>query len=173
MNAERKVIPLQSKVCAFTGHRPEKLPWGTDETAPQCVALKQKLLQEVTALIKEGYDTFLCGMARGCDLYFFDTVYALKQEYPKIRIVAVIPCPTQSRNWSSFDQERYAKALESCDEVRVLSAFYYHGCMMMRNRHMIERCDLLLSIWDGSGGGTGGTISYARQKKIPIRSIWR
>ena len=54
-------------VLAFTGHRPEKLPWGSDETDARCGALKQQLLEAVRTAAGEGYDTFLCGMARGCD----------------------------------------------------------------------------------------------------------
>ena len=29
--------------CCFTGHRPDKLPWGTHEDDPRCMALKQRL----------------------------------------------------------------------------------------------------------------------------------
>ena len=29
--------------CAFTGHRPGKLPWGEDESDLRCIALKAKL----------------------------------------------------------------------------------------------------------------------------------
>ena len=45
--------------------------------------------------------------------------------------------------------------------------------MMMRNRHMVERCDLLLSVWDGSPGGTGSTVHYAMQRGVPVRGVWR
>jgi len=164
---------MRGKVCAFTGHRPEKLPWGSNEASPHCHALKLKLLQVVRELADEGYDTFLCGMARGCDLYFFDVVCQLRQERPGIRIVACLPCPSQARAWSVEDRERHQAALEAADEVRLLSEFYYEGCMVMRNRHMVERCDLLLSVWDGSPGGTGSTISYARQRGVPVRGVWR
>ena len=37
-------------VCAFTGHRPEHLPWRTDETDARCAALKAVLQWEVSAL---------------------------------------------------------------------------------------------------------------------------
>ena len=33
----------KSTTCCFTGHRPDKLPWGEDETDPRCLALKQRL----------------------------------------------------------------------------------------------------------------------------------
>ena len=53
-------------VCAFTGHRPEHLPWRTDETDARCAALKAVLQREVSALYQRGFSAFLCGMARGC-----------------------------------------------------------------------------------------------------------
>ena len=34
-------------ICAFTGHRPEHLPWGRDEDDPRCRALKILLRRTV------------------------------------------------------------------------------------------------------------------------------
>ena len=31
---------VQSKKCAFTGHRPQSLPFGFDESDERCIALK-------------------------------------------------------------------------------------------------------------------------------------
>ena len=33
----------RATTCCFTGHRPNKLPWGEDERAPRCLALKARL----------------------------------------------------------------------------------------------------------------------------------
>ena len=55
--------------CAFTGHRPGKLPWGEDESDLRCIALKAKLRAAVESAIHEGMEHFICGMAEGCDLY--------------------------------------------------------------------------------------------------------
>ena len=49
--------------CAFSGHRPEKLPWGEDESDPRCAALKIRLEQELRKLCEAGCLRYLCGMA--------------------------------------------------------------------------------------------------------------
>lgn len=77
--------------CAFTGHRPGKLPWGEDESDLRCIALKAKLRAAVESAIHEGMEHFICGMAEGCDLYFAETVLALKSTYPHITLEAAIP----------------------------------------------------------------------------------
>lgn len=159
-------------VCAFSGHRPEKLPWGTQTRDPRCLALQQRLRETIEELADEGYTTFLCGMARGCDQYFFDAVRQLRL-YRSLRLVAVVPCPTQAARWPQIDREWYADALEAADEVQLLSMQYYPGCMIMRNQHMVARAQLLLTVWDGSPGGTGSTIAYALEQGVPVRAIWR
>lgn len=160
-------------VCAFSGLRPEKLPWGDRESDPHCQALKLKLRQTVAELATGGYDTFLCGMARGCDLYFFDAVREVRLGDPRLRIVAVIPCPTQASGWSQENQLRYASALAECDEMRLLAEEYYDGCMVARNHYMVDHADLLLTVWDGSTGGTSSSVSYARRRGVPVRALWR
>lgn len=49
--------------CSFTGHRPEKLPWGEDESDIRCAELKERLFDAVLAAYDQGYRHFLCGMA--------------------------------------------------------------------------------------------------------------
>ena len=51
--------------CCFTGHRPEKLPWGADERDPRCVKLKEELACHLEGLYLAGIRRFICGMARG------------------------------------------------------------------------------------------------------------
>ena len=54
--------------CCFTGHRPERLPWGRREGDPRCAALKRKLYAAVNAAYESGMRYFICGMARGSDV---------------------------------------------------------------------------------------------------------
>ena len=60
--------------CSFTGHRPEKLPWGDRESDRRCRALQERLFQAVQTAYEQGFRHFLCGMARGCDFWFCEAV---------------------------------------------------------------------------------------------------
>ena len=154
-------------VLAFTGHRPEKLPWGSDESDPRCSALKAQILEAVRAAAGEGYDAFLCGMARGCDLYFAEAVLSLG-----LRLEAYLPCPSQTRAWSEADRARQIELLLRCAAVYMVEHAYTPGCMLRRNQRMVDAADALLTVYDGSPGGTGAAIAYAEGQGKPIIGLW-
>ncbi|MBP3634067.1 MAG: DUF1273 family protein [Oscillospiraceae bacterium] len=154
--------------CAFTGHRPQRLPWGSAEEDPRCLALKymiEKTVHEAAAL---GCSEFVCGMALGCDFWFAEAV--LKKGYP---LIAMLPCPNQSVYWSKPQQERYQELLSQCSEVYVLEDSYSDGCMLRRNRTMIDRANVLITVYDGGSGGTASAVQYALSKGKRILPIWR
>ncbi len=159
-------------VLAFTGHRPEKLPWGSDENDPRCQALKLQLQTKIREEIHSGTVTFFCGMARGCDFYFAEAVLALKQEHPQITLEAFLPCQSQPSRWGSADRQRYHDLLSRCDRVHLLRRDYTAGCMLERNRRMVDRADGLMSVWDGSAGGTEATVRYALRQGKPVIALW-
>lgn len=37
-----------------------------------------------------------------------------------------------------------------------------------RNRQIVDRCDILLAVWNGKSRGTRNTLSYARQAGKPV-----
>lgn len=159
-------------ILAFTGHRPEKLPWGGNENDARCQALKTQLARAVEAAVGEGVDTFLCGMARGCDFYFAEAVLERMALDPKIRLEAYLPCPSQPDRWEAADRERYRRLLVECSAVYMVEPEYSDGCMLRRNQAMVDRADLLLTVWDGSPGGTQAAIRYARRRGRKILSLW-
>lgn len=154
--------------CAFTGHRPEKLPWGTREDDPGCIALKKHIGNAVEQAAACGYRHFLCGMARGCDTWFAEAVLALKDRYGDVTLEAAIPCADQPDRWPRKDRERYARLLERCDVRTVLSDTYAPGCMQRRNRYMVDHSAMLIAVHDGLGGGTQNTIAYAFSRRLDV-----
>ena len=91
----------RATTCCFTGHRPNKLPWGEDERAPRCLALKARLAELLEDCYRQGYRHFICGMAQGADMYFGEAVLALREKHPDVTLEAAIPSrsrPPAGRN---------------------------------------------------------------------------
>ncbi len=152
--------------CCFTGHRPGKLPWREDETDPRCLTLKRRLAGEVLAAYDSGIRHFICGMAQGSDLYFCESVLALKEVRHEITLEAAIPCESQANRWPARDKARYQRLLARCDYETMVQHHYDRGCMQRRNRYMVDRSGLLIAVYDGQPGGTMQTIAYAMKRQL-------
>lgn len=154
--------------CCFTGHRPEKLPWGDNESSPDCAALKDRLARTLEGLYRRGFRHFISGMAQGCDLYFAEAALSLRERHPDTVIEAAIPCPSQTKGWEEEVRARYQAILDRCDLETMVQQHYSQGCMLRRNRYMVDRSALLLAIYNGSGGGTRYTINYALDRGVEV-----
>ena len=150
------------KVCAFTGHRPQKLSFGYNENDPRCDKLKALLAKEIERLyLEEGVRHFISGMALGVDTYAAEAVLALRERYPDVTLEAAIPCESQAIKWREEARDRYFDIIERCDKETMVSRRYTPDCMEKRNRYMVDQADFLIAIWDGTPSGTGNTVRYA------------
>ena len=158
--------------CSFTGHRPEKLPWGEDELDPRCLEIKAKLATSVETAYEAGYRHFLCGMARGADFYFCEAVLDLRQRRPGVTLEAVIPCEEQAARWTERDRDRYYTLVAACDGETMVQRHYDKGCMLRRNRYLVDHAARLIAIYDGMLGGTMYTISYAMKQGLELDILY-
>ena len=99
----------QAKTCAFTGHRPQRLPFGFDEEDRRCIRIKQALRNQIAhAVEKNGISKFISGMAQGVDLWAAEIVLELKEQYQQILLEAALPCDTQTKNRSDSEVHHIA-----------------------------------------------------------------
>lgn len=155
--------------CAFTGHRPKSFPWGYDERAPGCVLLKEVLAAQISALAKRGVTDFLSGMAQGTDLWCAQIVLDLRKKNPALKLHCILPCEGQDSKWTALTQERYRSILAQANEVVYISQTYRSGCMLERNRYMVDRASVLLAVYNGAyRNGTGMTVRYAQRLKREV-----
>ena len=161
-------MTAREQTCCFTGHRPAGLPWGSRESDPRCLALRQELADRLEGIYEAGYRHFLCGMALGCDMFFAEAVLALRQLHPDVCLEAAIPCGDQPDKWPVEQRRRYNRLLDQCDKVTVLQIAYSPGCMMRRNRYMVDRSSLLLACFNGRPSGTMNTIVYAQRENVQV-----
>ena len=157
--------------CSFTGHRPEKLPWGENEQDPRCLEIKARLSAAAEAAYEAGCRHFLCGMARGSDFYFCEAVLALRRQKGDVTLEAVIPCEEQAARWSERDRDRYFALVSACDGDTLVQRHYDRGCMFRRNRYLVDHAARLIAVYDGMLGGTMYTISYAMKQGLDLDII--
>ena len=154
--------------CCFTGHRPDKLPWGFDEQDPRCLALKHSLTRELESLYRRGFRHFISGMALGCDLYFAEAALALREDHPDLTVEGAVPCPAQADRWPEDQRRRWRDILARCDLETVTQQNYDRFCMFRRDRYMVDRAAAILAVFDGTPGGTQYTLNYAMEQKLEI-----
>ena len=159
-------------VIGFTGGRPQRLPWGNDINDKRCIELKKNLASVIENLIMEqNANTFICGMALGCDTYFAEIILHLKQKYKNIKLIAYIPCFNQNKTWQEVDINHYNNMLFQFDRINIISSMYKKGCEKKRNLLIAKTSDVLIAVFNGNRKtGTGQTLSFAEKfnKKIII-----
>lgn len=160
---------MKEKTCAFTGHRPQKLPFDLNVEDARCTALKEELRKQIINLIEnENVTHFISGMALGTDLMAAEIVLDLKVSYPGITLESAIPCETQAVKWTVSQRERYYDIAAQCDKETMLQSHYTPDCMDKRNRYMVDHADFILAVWNGKPSGTGRTVTYARGKNRTV-----
>ena len=153
----------EKDTCCFTGHRPSKLPWGTREEDPRCVALKGRIAAALEEEYAAGVRHFISGMAQGVDMYTAEIVLELKKQYPQITLECAIPYERQAVRWPEALRNRYFSIAERCDQETMLQRQYTPDCLRKRNQYMVGHADIILAVWNGSPSGTGQTVWYARE----------
>lgn len=163
-------INKNTTVC-FSGHRPEKLFDGAPVTSEPVRRLLSVLYLAIDETIREGYDTFITGMARGIDLWAGSLLLEFKRRYPHIKIVCAIPFPGQMNPLEGEDKISYMAVMSMAHEIVYVSDKYTRDCMRKRNQFMVDNSSKLIAVVRDWRSGTGQTIRYAQKKGIETRII--
>ena len=112
----------------------------------------------VENLILEGAtDFYLCGYG-GFDSMAASVVWKLKEKYPSICSVLVIPYLDREMDASCYDLTTYPP-LENVPRRYAISR---------RNQWMVQAADVVVAYVLHSWGGAAATLGYARKKKKRI-----
>ena len=150
------------KTCGFTGYRPHKLPFDSEES-PRCKLLKAAISRAVMRAIDDGYSHFICGFAPGSDMYFAEAVLEAKKECPHIILESALPCETQANKWREEVRRRYFDLLAKCDKETCISHSCKKDCYLKRNDYMLNKADRIIAVYDGKRGGTMYTVNRAKR----------
>lgn len=161
---------------AITGHRPHKLNNDYDLVSPliqkiecqiEIYLMNMNILKidtdpDTIKRIRYNRDTdttLITGMALGIDTLFAQI--AVKYGIP---FIAAIPFTNQANKWPKHSQTTYYKLLGKAKEIVNVSkqTNYKPEYMQLRNIWMVDNCNLLIGVWDGTSGGTANCLNYAK-----------
>lgn len=157
------MMKCREKTVCFTGHR--KIPLEKKDEITR--RLKETLIQ----LINRGYLYFGAGGALGFDTMAEQAVLSLKEEYPQIKLILVLPCKSQANAWSTEDKEVYMDIIRKADKVVYTSQEYFRGCMQKRNRHLVDYSSVCICYLTKDTGGSAYTVRYAISKGLSIENV--
>jgi uncharacterized phage-like protein YoqJ len=151
-------------VYAFTGHRPSKLG-GYGYTSVE--RLYRFAIQTLKSCCTHN-PVIISGMALG-----WDQAVAMAGIHLGMPVIAAVPCLGQDSQWPDLSQHRYDQILSKCSIVHLCSVSKYDPSKMhLRNRWMVDSCNKLVALWDGTHGGTAGCVQYATHRKVDILNVW-
>ena len=158
-----QMINIKIKTACFTGHR--SLP------AEELPEISKRLENTLITLIEQGYCYFGAGGALGFDTLAAQMVLRLRERYPQIRLILVLPCRNQTRGWPQNSIDIYEDIKRCADKVIYTAENYFRGCMQKRNRHLVDGSSVCICYLTKFTGGTAYTVSYARRMGLRVINI--
>ena len=174
---------------ALTGHRPSKLG-GYDRFNP----VASRILDAAAGWLEESLRehpnlVVISGLALGWDQWVADLCLELG-----VTFVGAAPCRGQSSRWPDNSKSEYQRICRGADEkaarslntgpdgsevlarnrgvVYVLDGPYSGpDCMQQRNVWMVDHAHEVLACYDGSSGGTGNCVKYAKKQGVPVHVV--
>ncbi|MEG2719542.1 MAG: SLOG family protein, partial [Clostridia bacterium] len=126
---------------------------------------------EIMSLIEAGYCYFGTGGALGFDTLAATAVLELKQAYPHIKLILVLPCLEQAIGWTEQSIATYEEIKNRCDKCTYTSKHYDSSCMQKRNRHLVDHSSVCIAFLTKNSGGTAFTVDYAEKQKVRVVNI--
>lgn len=147
--------------CCFAGHRPEKLKASEAE-------IKAWLEVQIDQAIRDGYVTFITGMAMGVDLWAAQIVARLKVRNPQLHLIAAIPYPGFEARWHRDWQNRYHDLLKQADLSKLICEHYEENAFRKRNEWMVDHCSRVIAYYNGETGSTRSLLDYAQNQGVEV-----
>lgn len=154
---------MRKCTCCFTGHRSIP-PEGRRELA-------RRLEETILRLYRRGVRYFGAGGALGFDTLAAQVVLRLREECPGVKLILVLPCPSQAKGWKPEDVAEYEQIKSQANEVVYTSQEYTRGCMHKRNRYLVDHSGVCVCYLTKDSGGTAYTVRYAKAHGLEIINL--
>ena len=133
--------------------------------------VKVDLENEILAAVRDGSTTFVVSLTTITDIWSGTIVLRLKDRFPDLKLIAVVPFPAFRDSWDDGWETYCAKLLAKADWVKVFAREYSPKVFRNCNTWMIDRSARVIAVYDRKSYGTGSAISYARKEKAEVTVI--
>ena len=155
---------LRKHRCCFTGHRPEKLTRSER-------AIKADPKKQIKLAIKDGYNVYLTGMARGTDFWAAEIILDLQKRNKDLKLICAVPYEGFELRWSEQWQTLYRHVLAEADLVKYIGQGHHPSIYQIRNEWMVNHSSRVIAVYNGQPGGTKNTINDTSGLAIPVITI--
>ncbi len=154
---------MELDACCFSGHR--IIP--PDERA----ALDALLDRHIGRISGSGVRTFICGGALGFDTMAARSVLRAREGGADIRLLLAIPYRGMEQHMSAVDRREFESILARADDAVYTAEIYDRGCMLRRDRYMVDKSSICVSYMTKNTGGTAYTVGYALKKGLEVINL--
>ena len=155
-------VPIKT-VC-FTGHR--------SMARGDALRLPLYLEEVILELMERGATVFRTGGAMGFDTMAALKVLDLQARYPEVELELILPCRNQTEQWDEAGIRTYQYILDHATRHRFLFDTYVEGCMLERDRQLVQGSDVCVAFCTRSRGGTAYTCGYALKQGVELVNLW-
>ncbi len=154
---------MRERTCCFTGHR--------RILQTELEGIEKRLKATITELYSHGVVYYGAGGALGFDTIAAETVLRLREKYPELRLILVLPCLNQTKGWKAGDITKYNEIKRQANKVVYTSQEYTPDCMLKRNRHLVDYSSVCVCYQTQNRGGTAYTVRYAAANGLNVINI--
>ncbi|WP_416352947.1 DUF1273 domain-containing protein [Agrilactobacillus fermenti] len=121
-----------------------------DDKDPKLRIIKYALRQQLTTYLDQGLAWIITGAQLGSEQWTIQVAQQLKQDYPELRVAAMLPFMEFGHNWNEANQTQLNNILTTADFTGNVSAKAYHSPQQLKNYQtfMLEHTDGALMLYD-------------------------
>ena len=147
--------------CCFTGQRTDGITRPTED-------IKVDLENEIVQAVRDGYKTFITGLAGEVDTWAGCIVLRLKTRFPDLKLIAAVPYPGFRDQLSPRLYKNYDRIMAEADYNKTVSQVYDESTYQLRNEWMIDHSSRIIAV---NKGKPGCITRYAKEKEVEIRCV--
>jgi uncharacterized phage-like protein YoqJ len=107
----------------------------------------------------------------------FDTLAArqiilFRMKHPDAELHVIVPCKTQSDNWSPSQISTYEYILGCADSVEYLNDEYTDNCMRERNQRLVDLSDIIIAYVSRYNSGAAQTVRMAERAGKKVYNLY-